>query len=114
MKGMFFGSDFAAHWVRVAVASACIFVTAIPLDAQTQRKAPVTPATTASPQERTDPLAPLLQQANDAINKMDFAAALDPLQKYIAQRPDEPYPHFQLGYAFSAFASGSRFKPEKT
>jgi superkiller protein 3 len=32
---------------------------------------------------------------------MDFAAALDPLQKYIAQRPDEPYPHFQLGYAYS-------------
>ena len=54
-----------------------------------------------SPQEKEDPLAPLLQQANDAIDKMDFAAALDPLQKYIAQRPDEPYPHFQLGYAYA-------------
>ncbi len=32
---------------------------------------------------------------------MDFAAAIDPLQKYIAQRPEEPYPHFQLGYAFA-------------
>jgi superkiller protein 3 len=42
-----------------------------------------------------------LQQANDAIDKMDFAAALDPLGKYIAQRPDEPYPHFQLGYAYA-------------
>jgi Flp pilus assembly protein TadD len=51
--------------------------------------------------EKEDPLAPLLQQANEAIDKMDFAAALDPLQKYIAQRPDEPYPHFQLGYAFA-------------
>ncbi|HEX3377921.1 MAG TPA: tetratricopeptide repeat protein [Candidatus Acidoferrales bacterium] len=54
-----------------------------------------------TPHEKEDPLAPLLQQANEAIDKMDFAVALDPLQKYIAQRPEEPYPHFQLGYAFA-------------
>jgi superkiller protein 3 len=32
---------------------------------------------------------------------MDFVAAIEPLQKYLAQRPDEPYPYFQLGYAFA-------------
>jgi len=69
--------------------------------AQSQRKAPAKPPATSSTQEKEDPLAPLLRQANDAIDKMDFAAALDPLQKYIAQRADEPYPHFQLGYAYA-------------
>jgi len=37
------------------------------------------------------------KQATDAIDKNDFSAALEPLQKYIAERPDEPYAHFQLG-----------------
>jgi len=54
----------------------------------------------------------LLQQANDAIDKMDFAAALDPLQKYIAQRPDEPYPHFQLGYAYAGLKRAGDAKSE--
>ena len=98
---MFLGSDFAARGFRLALVSVWIAAAAIPLAAQTQRKTSATPGTTASPQEKTDPLASLLQQANEAIDKMDFAAALDPLQKYISQRPDEPYPHFQLGYAFS-------------
>jgi len=68
---------------------------------QAQRKAPAKTQASSSAKEKEDPLAPLLQQANDAIDKMDFATALDPLQKYIAQRPDEPYPHFQLGYAYA-------------
>ena len=42
-----------------------------------------------------------MQQAKDAIDKKDFAAALEPLQKYIAQKPDDPVAHFQLGYAYA-------------
>ena len=43
---------------------------------------------------------------------MDFAAALDPLQKYIAQRPDEAYPHFQLGYAYAGLKRAEDAKSE--
>ena len=43
---------------------------------------------------------------------MDFAAALDPLQKYIAQRPDEAYPHFQLGYAYVGLKRSEDAKSE--
>jgi tetratricopeptide (TPR) repeat protein len=64
-----------------------------------KKPAEKSPASSAS-RGKDDPLASLLQQANEAIDKMDFDAALDPLQKYIAQRPDEAYPHFQLGYAY--------------
>lgn len=101
MKRMYAGCNFATRWFRVALASTWIAAAVIPLAAQSPRKTPAKPPATSSPREKEDPLAPLLQQANDAIDKMDFAAAIDPLQKYIAQRPDEPYPHFQLGYAYA-------------
>jgi superkiller protein 3 len=98
---MLSSSDFAARWFRLGFAAAWIAAAGIPVGAQSQpqRKTPAKPAETSHPREEEDPLAPLLRQANEAIDRMDFAAALEPLQKYIARRPDEAYPHFQLGYA---------------
>jgi Flp pilus assembly protein TadD len=119
MKRIYPGCDFATRWFRVGMASAWFAAAGISFAPQSQGKSPAKPPATflwqapppasgqasrarsRSPQEREDPLAPLLRQANDAIDKMDFAAALDPLQKYIAQRPEEPYAHFQLGYAYA-------------
>ena len=112
MKGMRLGNNFAARSVRVGMAAAWFAASGISHAAQTQRKTPAKPPTNSLPQEKEDPLAPLLQQANDAIDKTDFAAALDPLQKYIAQRPDEPYPHFQLGYAFAGLKRSDDAKNE--
>lgn len=98
-------NEFARRWLRAAVAGAWFTAAAISLPAQTSpsqaRKAPGKSAAKSAPVEQEDPLAPLLRQAGDAIDRMDFAAALDPLNQYIAQRPDEPYPHFQLGFAYA-------------
>jgi protein O-GlcNAc transferase len=91
---------FARDWFRAGLGFACLAALCVPLGAQSQGKAPVKTPAASSPQVKEDPLAPLLQQATDAIDKMDFAAAVDPLQKYIKQRPDDPYANFQLGYAF--------------
>ena len=109
---MCFGNDFAARWCRVGFAAAWIAAAVIPIAAQSPRKTPAKQPANSSTQEKEDPLAPLLQQANDAIDKMDFAAALDPLQKYIAQRPDEPYPHFQLGYVYAGLKRPADAKAE--
>jgi Flp pilus assembly protein TadD len=79
--------------------------------AQSQQKTPKAPVKSPS-HEKEDPLAPLLQQAKEAIDKLDFASALDPLQQYIAQRPDEPYPHFQLGYAYAGLKRQDDAKAE--
>ena len=106
------GNDFAAWWFRAALTFACIATAGFPIAAQTQRKTPSKQPAISSPQEKEDPLAPLLQQANEAIDKTDFASALDPLQKYIAQRPDEPYPHFQLGYAYAGLKRADDAKNE--
>ncbi len=112
MKRTYFGNNFATRWFRIGLVSAWIAVAGISFAAQSQRKAPPKHPATSSPKEQEDPLAPLLQQANEAIDKMDFAAALDPLQKYIAQRPDEPYPHFQLGYAYAGLKRAEDAKSE--
>ena len=112
MKRMSSGNDFAARWFRVGLATAWIATAGISLAAQSQRKTPAKSPATSTPQEKEDPLAPLLRQANEAIDKMDFAAALDPLQKYIAQRPDEAYPHFQLGYAYAGLKRAEDAKSE--
>jgi protein O-GlcNAc transferase len=85
---------------RAALGFVCLAALSIPLGAQSQAKTPAKPPATSSPKEKEDPLAALLRQGTEGIDKMDFAAAVDPLQKYIKQRPDDPYANFQLGYAF--------------
>jgi len=101
MKRIHDRNEFAGRAFRYGVVAAGLAAAALPRGAQSQRKTPANPPATSASHEKEDPLAPLLQQANDAIDKMEFAAALDPLQKYIAQRPDEAYAHFQLGYAYA-------------
>jgi tetratricopeptide (TPR) repeat protein len=84
-----------------------LVLSAVP--AQAQRAAPTKPSPS---RETEDPLAPLLQQAADAMDKMDFAAALEPLQKYITQRPDDPFAHFQLGYSYAGLKRPADAKTE--
>jgi tetratricopeptide (TPR) repeat protein len=112
MKRMHFGNDFVARSMRIGLAMVWLATAGLSLAAQTQRKTPAKPPANSSATEKEDTLAPLLQQANEAIDKMDFAAALDPLQKYIAERPDEAYPHFQLGYAYAGLKRADDSKQE--
>jgi len=101
-----------ARWFRAAILLLALFTFAIHLPAQGQRKAPAKAPAQSSSQPKEDPLATLLQQAKDAIDKNDFSAALEPLQKYIAERPDDPYAHFQLGYAYSGLKRWEEAKAE--
>jgi tetratricopeptide (TPR) repeat protein len=108
------GNLATTRWLQIILISALLTISASSLSAQSQRKAPAKPAASTASREKEDPLAPLLQQANESIDSMDFAAAIDPLQKYIAQRPEEPYPHFQLGYAFAGLKRLDDAKSEFT
>lgn len=59
-----------------------------------------------SPQAKTqklrNPLNDLLDEAQADLDKNDFAAAIVPLQKFLAEKPDVAFAHFQLAYAFTA------------
>jgi tetratricopeptide (TPR) repeat protein len=96
-------------WPLVGMMAVLLATAPAPARAQSQRKTPPKPS---SSQETEDPLAPLLQQAKDAMDKMDFAAALEPLQKYIAQRPEDPYAHFQMGYSYAGLKRQDDAKTE--
>jgi tetratricopeptide (TPR) repeat protein len=48
-----------------------------------------------------DPLAPLLSQAQDALDRKDFAAAIPLLEKIASAKPADALPHFELGFAYS-------------
>jgi len=49
-----------------------------------------------------NPLNALLDEAQHDIDKSEFAAAIEPLQKVIAEEPGIAFPHFQLAYVFTA------------
>ncbi len=53
-------------------------------------------------QKLTNPLSDLLDEAQHAIDAKNFEAALTPLQKFIAEKPDVAFAHFQLAYAYTA------------
>ena len=109
---MILGTYFVARRVRVGLISIMFAAAGMPLTAQPQRKSPAKPPAKSASQPQEDPLAPLMQQANDAIDKKDFAAALEPLQKYVAQKPDDPIAHFQLGYAYAGLKRWEEAKAE--
>ncbi|HUL34673.1 MAG TPA: tetratricopeptide repeat protein [Candidatus Eisenbacteria bacterium] len=53
------------------------------------------------PEKIRNPLNDLLDSAQAALDKNDFAAAIPPLQKFLAEKPDVAYAHFQLAYAYT-------------
>jgi tetratricopeptide (TPR) repeat protein len=53
-------------------------------------------------QKLRNPLNDLLDEAQAALDKKDYAAAIPPLQKFLAEKPDVVYAHFQLAYAYTA------------
>jgi Flp pilus assembly protein TadD len=67
---------------------------------QTPSRAPSNSQSKPQPNS-ADPLAPLLAQAQDALDRKDFAAAIPLLEKIAAAKPTEAIPHFELGFAYS-------------
>jgi Flp pilus assembly protein TadD len=53
-------------------------------------------------QKVANPLNDLLEEAQRAIDKNNFEAAITPLQKVIADQPEFAYAHFQLAYVYTA------------
>jgi superkiller protein 3 len=63
-------------------------------------------------QKVANPLNELLDEAQRDMDKKDFAAAVEPLQKFIAEQPDVAYGHFQLAYAFTALHKTAEARAE--
>lgn len=59
-----------------------------------------------------DPQQALLAQADEAIEKKDFQRAVDTLQKYLAEKPDDARARVQLGYALVGLARRDEARAE--
>jgi Flp pilus assembly protein TadD len=93
----------------VAFAAAGIFFadraaarTPLPPSFSLQSQAPSNKSAQAKTQKLRNPLNDLLDEAQADLDKNDFDAAIIPLQKFLAEKPEVAYAHFQLAYALTA------------
>ena len=63
-------------------------------------------------QRIANPLNELLAEARKDIDAQNYEAAIVPLQKFIAEKDDFAYAHFQLGYVYTAIGRGNEARPE--
>jgi len=63
-------------------------------------------------QRVANPLNDLLDQARRDIDKQDFPSAVAALQKFIAEKDDFAYAHFQLGYAYTGLGKAKEAQSE--
>jgi superkiller protein 3 len=68
--------------------------------ASPQQKTPKQPAAKRRTIRVEDPQQALLTQAEEAIEKKEFRRAVEALQKYLAESPNDAYAHFQLAFAY--------------
>lgn len=96
---------------KLAAALALLILGAVyPVAAQAGQKPAKARAQKVEPSQ--DSLALLLRQAEDAIEKKNYAAAAEALQSYLAQRPGDAAAHFQLGYAYSGLERAEEAQAE--
>ena len=65
------------------------------------RSSPSSQSKPQQPPAASDPLAALLAQAQSALDRDDFSAAIPLLEKIASAKPTDALPHFELGYAYS-------------
>src|SRR5258706_5492650 len=63
-------------------------------------------------QKVANPLNDLLDEAQRDIDKSNFEAAIEPLQKVIAEQPEFAYAHFQLAYVYTALKKTDQARAE--
>jgi Flp pilus assembly protein TadD len=63
-------------------------------------------------QKIANPLNDLLDEAQKDIDANNFEAAIPPLQKFIAEKPEVAFAHFNLGYAYTALKRSDEARAE--
>ena len=99
------------HSLFLFVICVCIFSAPLPIRAQHPISRSTSPQS-AKTQKLANPLNDLLDDAQHAIDKNDFEAAVAPLQKFLAEKPDVAFAHSQLGYVFTALKRVSEARAE--
>ena len=89
-----------AAWLAIAIVTVSLHQTSAAVTTQ-QSQNQQGKSAPPKPQKVSNPLNDLLDEAQVALDKNDFAAAIPPLQKFLAEKPDVAFAHFQLAYAYT-------------
>jgi Flp pilus assembly protein TadD len=108
-----------SHWLAEASTTIAIalLTMAVPANSVVSAKLPHERPPQAQPaqgktQKLKNPLNDLLEEAQAAMDKNDYEAAIPPLQKFLADQPDVAYAHFQLAYAYTELKRSTEARAE--
>ncbi len=90
----------------------CLIAVAEPTAAQSATASRSSQSAPSKSTKVANPLNDLLNEAQHAIDTSNFEGAISPLQKFIAEKPDVAYAHFQLAYAFTALHRSDEARAE--
>src|SRR5713101_4484111 len=108
LRGNALGVPVCSVVLAVALQGAVDLDIAATAFAQSPTKQPTQPR----PQKVANPLNDLLDEAQHDIDSNNFEAAIAPLQKLIAEKPEVAFAHFQLGYAYTALKRSDEARAE--
>lgn len=98
--------------MRIHLQSVALCLLMVLAALETYAQAPGAGAGKGTKQKVANPLNDLLEQARKDIDAQNFQAAIEPLQKVLAEKDDFAYAHFELGYAYTALGRGKEARPE--
>ena len=111
-------ADFRSIGIRTLLCGLCVAGAqhAAPLQSNPspveQYPAKPKPPTQTKTKKVANPLNDLLDEAQRDIDKKEFEAAIAPLQKFIGERPEFAYAHFQLAYVYTALMKTDEARAE--
>jgi len=91
-------------------AALCLLIASLGLEIRAQ--SPGAEAGKGTKQHISNPLNDLLDEARKDIDAQKYQAAIELLQKFLAEKNDFAYAHFQLGYAYTALGRSKEARPE--
>jgi protein O-GlcNAc transferase len=83
------------------ISLSAVMASAFPAANSQQAQNPTSKPPQARAQRVKNPLNDLLDEAQAALDKNNFEAAIAPLQKFLAEKSDVAFAHFQLAYAYT-------------
>ena len=89
---------------RMSLAVFVSLLAFIPAASSQQAQNPTRKPPSAKTQKVQNPLNDLLDEAQAALDKNNFEAAIPPLQKFLAEKPDVAFAHFLRLFIFRKFA----------
>jgi len=94
--------------IHLQIAAFCLLVASLGLEIRAQSPG----AGKGTKQHVSNPLNDLLDEARKDIDAQKYQAAIEPLQKFLAEKDDFAYAHFQLGYAYTALGRSKEARAE--